>query len=327
MKKGKNSIQEGSFDSKSNNSSKTDLPDHVPRRAKNSKSRNTSSSLFDKQNEFSENSVGLGEFAKQIGLDWEEGQPDVIALQETKCNMVDRNWVNMLWGSDGFDFIQKGKIGNSGGSLLVSDTNEFSAKQAFIEEFYIAVRGKWKGRVETSYIVNIYVPHNDTNKLKMWASLEIFLGVIDAAWILCGDFNEVRNESERKNCEFNERGAEWFNDFINHSNLIEVPMGGKRFTRICDNGIKFNKLDRFLISEKVSIMWNELLVLALDQKLSEHYPIVLRDRSIDFGPKPTKIFDKWLDVEGSDVIITNAWNKEVQGHRLDCKFRDKNEKY
>ncbi|XP_071740151.1 uncharacterized protein [Rutidosis leptorrhynchoides] len=157
----------------------------------------------------------------------------------------------------------------------------------------------------------------------MWTSLEKFVGNFDAAWILCGDFNEVRDESERQNCEFNERRAEWFNEFINRSRLIDVPMGGKRFTRICDKGIKFSKLDRFLISEEVNNMWSELSVLALERNLSDHCPIILRDRLIDFGPKPINIFDEWLEAEGSIEVITNAWNKVVQGRRLDCKFRNK----
>ncbi|XP_071740791.1 uncharacterized protein [Rutidosis leptorrhynchoides] len=86
-------------------------------------------------------------------------------------------------------------------------------------------------------------------------------------------------------------------------------MGGKRFTRMCDNGVKFSKLDRFLIFENFNQMWEELSVLALERKLLDHCPIVLRDRDIDFGPKPTKIFDEWLEAEDSTQIINDAWNQ------------------
>ncbi|XP_071687342.1 uncharacterized protein [Rutidosis leptorrhynchoides] len=157
----------------------------------------------------------------------------------------------------------------------------------------------------------------------MWSSLANFVGSFDTDWVICGDFNEVRDESERKNCDFVDRRARWFNEFINTSKLIEVPMGGKRFTRICDNGIIFGKLDRFLVSEKFWDTWGELSVLALERKLSDHCPIVLRDAAIDFGPKPTKVFNEWLELEGSNKIISDCWNQPHHGLWLDCRFRNK----
>ncbi|XP_071727035.1 uncharacterized protein [Rutidosis leptorrhynchoides] len=233
----------------------------------------------------------IGEFKKLLFHE----KPDVVALQETKCASVDNKW----------------------------NTEEFIAEQSVIEEFFIAIKGKWKGRDDESIIVNVYGPHKDTNKVKMWASLEKFVGDYDVAWILCGDFNEVREQSERQNCDFIERRVIWFNEFINKSSLIEVPLGGKRFTRICDNGIKFSKLDRFLISEKTNHLWEELSALVLERKLSDHCPIVLRDRVIDFDPKPTKVFDEWLEAKGCEQVIKEAWSKKIEGRRPDCIFRNK----
>ncbi|XP_071740139.1 uncharacterized protein [Rutidosis leptorrhynchoides] len=168
--------------------------------------------------------------------------PSICALQETKCNIVDANWVYSLWGSDDFGFIQKEKVGKPGGLLLIWNNNEFVAEQSFTGDHYIAVMGKWVGKDEVSIIVNLYGPHEDSNKLKLWTSLESFI----------------------------------------------VPLGGKRFTRICDNGLKFSKIDKFLVSEKFNDLWGELSAIALECKLSDHCPIVLRDRIIDFGPKPIK---------------------------------------
>ncbi|XP_071694765.1 uncharacterized protein [Rutidosis leptorrhynchoides] len=270
-------------------------------------------------------------------ISWCSKKQDVVALSSTKAEYIaptmaaqECTWIRRLIGDilEEVDYVIKLKCDNESAIKLASN-HVFHARSKHIEMRYHFIREKVVSEeielanVKTSYIVNIHGPHNDSNKIKLWASLEKFVGDYDAAWILCGDFNEVREESKRFNCEFIERRAEWFNDFINQANLIEVPMGGKIFTQICDNGIKFSKLDRFLVSDKVCNMWNELLVLALERKLSDHCPIILRDRVIDFGPKPTKVFDEWLDMDGSDEAVINAWNKEVQGRRLDCKFRDK----
>ena len=40
-----------------------------------------------------------------------------------------------------------------------------------------------------------------------------------------------------------------FDDFI-RSSLIDVPMCGRKFTRISDDRAKFSKLDRFLVSNE-----------------------------------------------------------------------------
>ncbi|XP_071688915.1 uncharacterized protein [Rutidosis leptorrhynchoides] len=149
------------------------------------------------------------------------------------------------------------------------------------------------------------------------------ISAYDAEWVLCGDFNEVRDQSERKNCDFIERRAKWFNEFIHKTRLIDVPLGGKKFTRICDNGLKFSKLDRFLVSEIFHNSWGDISALALERKLSDHCPIVLRDREIDYGPKPTKIFNDWLVGEESKKVVEEEWNLNVGGNRYDCVFRNK----
>ncbi|GJV18591.1 reverse transcriptase domain, reverse transcriptase zinc-binding domain protein [Tanacetum coccineum] len=77
-----------------------------------------------------------------------------------------------------------------------------------------------------------------------------------------------------------------FNEFINDMRLLEVPMGGRKFTRVSDDGLKLSKLDRFLLNEKFNDLWGNLSVIALDRKLYDHCPIVIKDIDLDFGPKP-----------------------------------------
>ncbi|XP_071691426.1 uncharacterized protein [Rutidosis leptorrhynchoides] len=50
---------------------------------------------------------------------------------------------------------------------------------------------------------------------------------------------------------------------------------------------------------------------------------ILRDKQIDFGPKPFKIFNVWLENKEVEKVIIQGWNKQVNGSRLDCKFRNK----
>ncbi|XP_071728511.1 uncharacterized protein [Rutidosis leptorrhynchoides] len=231
-------------------------------------------------------------------------------------------WVGLLWGSSDFGYIQKEVVGNSGGMLLIWDTKSFKASSTMCSEYFLAVRGNWVGSGKDSIIVNIYGPHDDASKKVMWRSLDSIMLGIDSAWVLCGDFNEVRVESDRKNCEFIRRRASRFNDFINRNKLIEIPINGRKFTRISDDGVKFSKLDRFLISDLFLDLWNDLSVAPLDRIL-DHFPLILRDKIVDYGPKLFKVFNVWFQKDGVDNIIQGAWGKPVTSRRLDCIFRDK----
>lgn len=73
--------------------------------------------------------------------------------------------------------------------------------------------------------------------------------------------------------------------------MIEIPLGGRKFTRISDNGAKFSKLDRFLVSVEFKAKWGNLGTIALERRLFDHCPVVLKDMDINFGPKPFRALD------------------------------------
>ncbi|XP_071719463.1 uncharacterized protein [Rutidosis leptorrhynchoides] len=64
-------------------------------------------------------------------------------------------------------------------------------------------------------------------------------------------------------------------------------------------------------------MWGDLSTIALDRKLSDHCPILLRDKIVDFRPKPIRVFDTWLDIPGANKVMEDALNYEVERYRPD----------
>ncbi|XP_071715011.1 uncharacterized protein [Rutidosis leptorrhynchoides] len=149
-------------------------------------------------------------------------------------------------------------------------------------------------------------------------------GDLNEPWIVCGDFNEVRSEEERLNSQFIESRAKKFNDFINTNKLIDIPLGGRLFTRVSDDGLKFSKLDRFLVNDTFHNLWSCLSVVALDRGKSDHCPIILKDDAKNFGPKSIKVFDDWLDMEDVDQVIKEVWcENDRGGFRKDCFLRNK----
>ncbi|XP_071740489.1 uncharacterized protein [Rutidosis leptorrhynchoides] len=181
-------------------------------------------------------------------------------------------------------------------------------------------KGNWKGKDKESVVVNVYGPHKDGEKKAFWKSLKEIMILKDVEWVIGGDFNEVRSQDERQNCNFVERRAKIFNNIIEENHLIEAPLLGRRFTRIIDDGVKFSKLDRFLVSESFIDTWGDVSIIDLDRNTCDHCPILLGDKNINFGPKPFKVFDTWLENEDVEPIIIEAWNKEVTSKNPDCIF-------
>ncbi|XP_071700229.1 uncharacterized protein [Rutidosis leptorrhynchoides] len=199
----------------------------------------------------------------------------------------------------------------------------FEASSELISEFFIAIWGIWKSSREESIIITVYGPHDDVNKWKMWESLDNILGIDDVSWVFCGDFNEVRDNTERLNCEFLESRAKRFNEFIERHGLVDVPLGGQKFARVSKDGRKMRKLDRFLVSNNFLALWSDIKVVALDRGLSGHCLIVLSNGDINFRLKPFKVFDEWFRVEGVEKLIEQSWVEELGGNRKDCIFRNK----
>ncbi|XP_071688673.1 uncharacterized protein [Rutidosis leptorrhynchoides] len=185
--------------------------------------------------------------------------PDIFAIQESKRKNVNDNLIEIIW----------------------------------------AIKGRWVGKISNSIIVNVYGPHTDNLKQKFWDSLESIMQVGIDDWIICGDFNEVRRESERKNCVFIESRAKMFNDFIDKSNLVEIPLGA------------------------CITKWGDIAACTLDRKYSDHCPIILKVCTNDFGPRPTWVFNNWFEDVECEELIEEAWKLATRNSRADCIVRDK----
>ncbi|XP_071694495.1 uncharacterized protein [Rutidosis leptorrhynchoides] len=240
-------------------------------------------------------SVNIRGLKKDGKVSWIRGliakeNPVVAVLQETMCRKINARWIEAIWGSNNFCYAVKSSIGRAGGLVTIWDSNVFTLTQALEGEFFLAIRGKVIGCEHEILIVNIYGPHGDVKKKRFWESLNNLLQIANVEWILCGDFNEVRN--------------------------IEVPLVAKRYTRISDDGMQFSKLDRFCVSSALILLWDNLSTIPLDMKLSDHTLILLKNGMEDFGPKLVRIFDSWLEEEGAERIIIDAWNKPIKGHQM-----------
>lgn len=84
-------------------------------------------------------------------------------------------------------------------------------------------------------------------------------------------------------------------------------------------GLKFSKLDRFLVNMEFKKRWKDLSVNALERRRSDHCPIMLSDKIIDYGPKPFRVYDFWLEEEEMEEVVRGGWEKPIRSTRSDCR--------
>ncbi|GJZ28997.1 RNA-directed DNA polymerase, eukaryota [Tanacetum coccineum] len=122
----------------------------------------------------------------------------------------------------------------------------------------------------------------------------------NGSYIMFGDMNAVRNAQERFSRLF----------------LLVVVLFWMNKA-----GTKLSKLDRFLISEDVTIRLPDVRITALDRLWSDHNPILLHIDKTDFGPTSFKLYNSWLLRDGFDNLIKEEW--ELLDSNLKCheKFR------
>ncbi|GJQ90373.1 RNA-directed DNA polymerase, eukaryota [Tanacetum coccineum] len=221
--------------------------------------------------------MGLAQKAKK---DWVKElcvthMVNFLALQETKMETIDFFAIKSCWGNFAFDFIHSDSVGNSGGILCVWDSNSFKKLNSTVSDYFVIIRGDWMSNGKKLLIILVYAPQELTEKKMLWDYLSHAIANWQGEVIIMGDFNEVRNKAERFGLVFNVQGANIFNYFISSAGLEEVPLGA----------------------------------VTLDRYLSDHWPILLCESKIDYGPIPFWFFHYWFEVEGFDKLVEDSWNE------------------
>ncbi|GKE05811.1 RNA-directed DNA polymerase, eukaryota [Tanacetum coccineum] len=229
-------------------------------------------------------------------------------IQETKSENIDLFSIKALWGNFSYDFAYSPSVGFSGGILCVWDPNMFSKDNVTISDSFVAVRGTWISSSTRIMFVSVYAPQDVSERKSLWEYITHMINSWDGECVILGDFNEVRSESERFGTIFNDTSAKAFNHFISSASLIDLPLEGYYYTWALKSASKMSKLDRFLISEGLLLIYPSLSALCLDRRFSDHRPIIIRKSIVDYGPMPFRVFHSWFSKDGFDKLIEDTWN-------------------
>ncbi|KAK8366429.1 hypothetical protein V6Z12_A02G119900 [Gossypium hirsutum] len=179
--------------------------------------------------------------------------------------------------------------GNSGGIITVWDKSKFEVKSDFCLKYYVVIERKWVEEDMASTLINIYARNGYSYQKMIWEEI-------------CG-----LKESERSNYVGLLISSKAFNSFIDESKVVDLPLTGKRFTWFCSNN-KMSRLDRFLVDDYWLVCFNDLIQYGYDRSVSNHIPILLYNSSVDWGLRPFKLFNGWLDQKDCKKVIEYVWD-------------------
>ncbi|GKV44765.1 hypothetical protein SLEP1_g51921 [Rubroshorea leprosula] len=282
----------------------------------------------------------LWDFAKQLGVIAENEEVMIKNLEEmenrdrkakaassdkkeTKMGMIDKRDCRSVWGIDEVDWVAKNAEGMSGGILCVWNPSTLKKKRVLEGEYCIGIEGVWGTEEVPVCIINVYSPCQITNKRALWTELKNMVTGGGSMWCVVGDFNAIRRIEERWGCRSVPTEMREFDCFIQETKLIDLPLAGRKFTWYHSNGNQMSRIDRFLLSEGWLSKWCDTKQWGLTRTVSDHCPIMLKVNKTNWGPKPFKFFDAWLDDQGCRELISEVWNNEKTQGWAGFKLKEK----
>jgi hypothetical protein len=141
-----------------------------------------------------------------------------------------------------------------------------------------------------------------------------------------GDFNIVRNSSEKNNDRFEERWPFLFNAVIDSLDLREIELSCRKFTWANSRRVPtYERLDTVLVSMEWEQNFPLATVEALNREISDHTPLLLNtgEKAIPKKQPSFKFELGWLLKEGFFEVVSEVWNKETRGNTPMQRWQNK----
>jgi hypothetical protein len=199
--------------------------------------------------------------------------------------------------------------GTVGGVLLLWDRRVLEKLDSVVCQFSVSCL--WKGVSDGFEWVGtgLYDPTNDGIRNELWIELSSVRLKWDLPWCVFGDFNVVRFPNERLGCTRVSSHMIDFSDFIEESNLVDLPLGGGPYTWSSGSDHpSLSRLDRFLVSFDWEDFYLDVCQKLMPRPLSDHYPILLEVGSMLRGKIPFRFENIWLKTEGFVDRVQCWWS-------------------
>jgi exonuclease III len=264
------------------------------------------------------NSRGLRDLAKAKFLNntaREQGL-DFIALLETGKKDFSQSKLDRLCGGRNFVWHWTEPHGRSGGMLL--GVNLDVCDVGSIEEGDFFIKFHLRNRCDDFHwcLVAVYGAAQPEFKEKFLTELVQACRNESLPLLIGGDFNIIRNPSEKNNDNFDRRWPFLFNAFIDDLDLMEIKMSGRRYTWANYNRVPtFERLDRVLASTEWEQKFPLVTVDALNREISDHTPLLLSTGDkINRASQPEFKFElSWFLQKDFFETVARVWRSVDHG--------------
>jgi len=268
-------------------------------------------------NILSYNIRGLGRGAKWSAVTKlvKKHHADLLCLQETKKESIDRTTCQALWGDFNFSWVSQPASNIAGGLLCIWNDQTFRVERRETGRGFIFLEGVWVQNMQRLFLVNVYAPCDGPSRRTLWEDIkQLKSHNPDGNWCIMGDFNSIRDPSERVSAiltEADSNSISEFNNWLADLEVDEAQCVGRRFTWYRLNRTVKSKLDRFFVSHEWISLWPGSTYFILDRNFSDHCPILFKASNVDWGPKPFRVLDCWLKEKSFEDLVKGTWRNTV----------------
>jgi hypothetical protein len=165
------------------------------------------------------------------------------------------------------------------------------------------------------FAVNVYSKCELSEKRRLWEKLVVLRRSLGrGVWCFIGNFNSALEPEERRgvNPSVSSKGRlerVLFNRALVDLEVEDVNLVGRKFTWYQPNGRAMSRIDRALVSEEWADCWGNYSLWELPRDVSDHCLLVLKVDVIDWGPKPFRFNNFWLENSSFKKVVEEAWRK------------------
>jgi hypothetical protein len=130
----------------------------------------------------------------------------------------------------------------------------------------------------------------------------------DTPWLVCGDFNQTVNNSDRSRQPRQQDVI--FQQLVQTLGLIDLRLHGRQFTWSNEREMPtFARLDRFLISNSWSQLFPNCLQTKLPTTVSDHSPIASTSSTTFRLPNTFRFKIFWLKLPEFKDLVHASWDR------------------
>eukprot|EP00253_Pinus_taeda_P004106 PITA_04106 len=244
--------------------------------------------------------------------------PEILLIQETKLEETSLLHASKTFWRKGIGSVASAR-GASGGIATFWDSSIYDLIHKDSSSHWLLTKLLHKDSGHQVSMFNIYAPVLPSEKKFCWDSILSYLSLNNPEnIIIAGDMNVTLAVNEKKGgSPVRDPAREWVEDLMLGWELEDIKPTSGKFTwsnkRVGPNHIVV-RLDRFLVQSSFLTCGLVASSKILPNSTSDHKPIILElSTDENLGPIPFRFSSLWLQHEGFQEMVSDAWNIPVQG--------------